>query len=129
MKTINRGFAQLGVQKHPGKTFVGRISRGFDFPGLRYGEGLLGPAAKTALNFLQRCFRLYERKGHLPGWEVALESCCRRRWRWCTDASRSGDFKRPLRPLLHPLAAPARGVTTGQSPEGEEGYGCRFWDG
>ena len=33
VKTINRGFAQLGIQKHPGKTFVGRINRGFDFQG------------------------------------------------------------------------------------------------
>jgi len=84
VKTINRGFAQLDVQKHPGKTFVGRINKGFDFLGYRFGEGPLGLAEKTIDNFLEKCSRLYEQKGHLPRWEVALESYCKRWWRWCT---------------------------------------------
>ena len=84
MKTINRGFAQLDVQKHPGKTFVGRINRGFDFLGYRFGEGPLGLAEKTIDNFLEKCSRLYEQKGHLPRWEEALESYCKRWWCWCT---------------------------------------------
>jgi len=84
VKTINRGFAQPGVQKRPGKTFVGRINRGFGFPGLRFGEGSPGSAAKTVLDFPEKSSRLYEQKGHLPGWEVALESYCKLCWRWCT---------------------------------------------
>ena len=84
MKTINRGFAQPGVQKRPGKTFVGWINRGFGFLGYRFGEGPLGLAEKTIDNFLEKCSRLYEQKGHLPRWEEALESYCKRWWCWCT---------------------------------------------
>jgi hypothetical protein len=32
---VNRALAELKVQQHPDKTFVGRISRGFDFLGYR----------------------------------------------------------------------------------------------
>jgi RNA-directed DNA polymerase len=31
---VSRGLGALGLEKHPDKTFIGRIARGFDFPGL-----------------------------------------------------------------------------------------------
>ena len=35
-----------GVEKHPDKTFIGRIEKGFDFPGYHFGpDGIPLPAA------------------------------------------------------------------------------------
>ena len=57
---------------------------GFDFLGYRFGGCALGLAGKTVENFLEKCSRLYEQKGHLPKWKTALESYHKRWWRWCT---------------------------------------------
>lgn len=58
------------------KTFIGKISRGFDFLGYRFSDqGLIGLAAKTIQNFLQRISMLYELKadavrlsGYVKNW-------------------------------------------------------------
>lgn len=43
------------------KTFIGKIGRGFDFLGYRFSnEGIIGLAARTIQNFLQRIAKLYE---------------------------------------------------------------------
>ena len=36
VRCVNQTLAELKVQQHPDKTFVGRISRGFDFLGYRF---------------------------------------------------------------------------------------------
>ncbi len=74
VKAINQGFSALGVVKHPDKTFIGRIRKGFDFLGYRFGEGALGLAGKTVENFKEKCSRLYEQKGHLPEWVRPLRA-------------------------------------------------------
>ena len=74
VKAINQGFSALGVEKHPDKTFIGRIRKGFDFLGYRFGEGALGLAGKTVENFKEKCSRLYEQKGHLPEWVRPLRA-------------------------------------------------------
>jgi hypothetical protein len=33
---VNQTLAQLKVRQHPHKTFIGRITRGFDFLGYRF---------------------------------------------------------------------------------------------
>ncbi len=75
-------LGSLGRLKHPGKTFIGRIERGFDFLGYRFGPDGLCVAAKTTERFVARAIRLYEQE---PG-----EACASsrfglyvRRWvRW-----------------------------------------------
>ena len=47
MRIANATLAELGLEKHPEKTFIGPVARGFDFLGYRFRpEGLeLAPAA------------------------------------------------------------------------------------
>jgi hypothetical protein len=52
VQDVNRTLAELKVQQHPDKTFVGRLSRGFDFLGYRFSAaGLVGVAKQT----VERC--------------------------------------------------------------------------
>ena len=58
---VNQRLAALKVEQHPDKTFVGRISRGFDFLGYCFTPaGLVGAAEQTVERFLERATRLYE---------------------------------------------------------------------
>ncbi len=41
VKAVNEVLVSLSLEKHPDKTFIGRIERGFDFLGYHFGqEGL-----------------------------------------------------------------------------------------
>lgn len=43
VKIINETLSSLGLEKHPDKTFIGRVERGFDFLGYHtYAAGALG---------------------------------------------------------------------------------------
>ena len=48
--------------KHPDKTFIGRIEKGFDFLGYHFGPAGLSVAAKTIERFVERAIRLYEQE-------------------------------------------------------------------
>ncbi len=50
------------MEKHPDKTFIGRIETGFDFLGYRFGPDGLSVAKKTFENFVARAIRLYEQE-------------------------------------------------------------------
>jgi hypothetical protein len=52
----------LSLEKHPDKTFIGRIERGFDFLGYHFSPA--GPSvAKTAItNFIEKASRLHEQE-------------------------------------------------------------------
>jgi len=61
VRCVNRTMAELKVEQHPDKTFVGRISRGFDFLGYRFSpEGIVGVAYASVQSCVQRIDRLYE---------------------------------------------------------------------
>ena len=62
MRTLNQTFAELKVAQHPGKTFIGRIERGFDFLGYYFTRGPLGLAQKALQNHTARLHRLYEQQ-------------------------------------------------------------------
>ena len=51
LKVLNQTSAKLGLKKHPDKTFIGRIERGFDFLGYRFGEDEIKPVQITACKF------------------------------------------------------------------------------
>ena len=53
-------LSSLRLEKHPDKTFIGRIERGFDFLG--FGPEGLSVARKTLGNFAERALRLYEQE-------------------------------------------------------------------
>ena len=56
VRCVNQTLAELKVQQHPDKTFVGRLSRGFDFLGYRFSRsGIVGVATQTVRgSFFQR---------------------------------------------------------------------------
>jgi len=52
IRLVNQTLAELKVEQHPDKTFIGRVSRGFDFPGYLFTPaGLAGgrPAGGRSL--------------------------------------------------------------------------------
>ena len=57
---INQTLNELKVEKHPDKTFIGRIAKGFDFLGYSFEPKGLSVAPKTLANFLERKTQLYE---------------------------------------------------------------------
>ncbi len=59
---VNHVLGSLKLEKHPDKTFIGRIERGFDFLGYHFRPDRLSLAAKTIENFVARAIRLYEQE-------------------------------------------------------------------
>ena len=57
---INQTLNELKVEKHPDKTFIGRIAKGFDFLGYSFEPKGLSIAPKTLANFLERKTQFYE---------------------------------------------------------------------
>ena len=57
---VNEVLGSLRMEKHPDKTFIGRIQCGFDFLGYHFGPEVFTVAAKTIERFVARAIRLYE---------------------------------------------------------------------
>ena len=57
---FNQTLNEIKVEKHPDKTFIGRIAKGFDFSGYSFEPKGLSIAPKTLANFLKRKTQLYE---------------------------------------------------------------------
>jgi hypothetical protein len=69
VKVVNQVLASLGLAKHPDKTFIGRIEKGFDWLGYHISRAGLRVATKTLQHFVTRSLRLYEqelREGGTP---------------------------------------------------------------
>lgn len=60
IKAVNEVMAALRVEKHPDKTFIGRIARGFNFRGYWFSGVRMGVARKTVDRMLEKESRLYE---------------------------------------------------------------------
>ncbi len=52
VKAVNGILGSLGLEKHPDKTFIGRIERGFDFLGYHFGTDGLSVVKKTIEQFI-----------------------------------------------------------------------------
>ncbi|WP_445173413.1 reverse transcriptase domain-containing protein [Microcoleus sp.] len=78
IKAVNEVMADLRVEQHPDKTFIGRIARGFDFLGYWFTTEGLGIAGKTVERFAERVSQLYEQGAG----ENRIEEYVRRSWRW-----------------------------------------------
>jgi hypothetical protein len=68
IKVLNQTFDELKLEKHPDKTFIGRVEKGFDFLGYHISPEGLSLAKKTVENFISRAIRLYEQE---PGEDFA----------------------------------------------------------
>ena len=72
VKAVNAVLGALRLEKHPDKTFIGRIERGFDFLGFHFSREDLGVAAATVRKFVERASRLYEQEQEKPNGASAL---------------------------------------------------------
>jgi RNA-directed DNA polymerase len=93
VKTVNQHFNQLKVEQAPDKTFIGRIEKGFDFLGYRFGLPELGLAEKTITNAVNKVRRLYEQKQSAPKRAVALDDYIIRWLRWVN----AGIVEKPIK--------------------------------
>lgn len=60
IKATNQVMGELRVIKHPDKTFIGRVAKGFDFLGYWFTPVGLGIARKTVERMVENMRRLYE---------------------------------------------------------------------
>ena len=60
IRVVNTTLEELRVERHPDKTFISRIERGFDFLGDSFIPQCLGVAPQTIHRLAQRITRLYE---------------------------------------------------------------------
>jgi hypothetical protein len=85
LKVVNQTLGMLRLEKHPDKTFIGRIERGFDFLGYHFSPAGMKIAAKTIASFIEKASRLYEQKRSAGSARAALEMYVRRWVRWTTS--------------------------------------------
>jgi RNA-directed DNA polymerase len=80
---VNQVLASLRLAKHPDKTLIGRIAKGFDFLGYHFRPDGRRVATKTVANFVARVRQLFE---HEPGEGVSARlGAYVRRWvQWVT---------------------------------------------
>ena len=93
MKAVNGVLGGLCLEKHPDKTFIGRIERGFNFLGYHFSREGLTVAKATIRKFVARAIRLYEQEQGeaeassrfgLPGLEFKCGGGLDGRWRGCS---------------------------------------------
>ena len=87
IKAVNEVMAKLRVEKHPDKTFIGRITRGFDFLGYWFSPQGLGVAKKTVYRMWSKVSRLYEQGAD----DLRIETYLNRWWQWVRTGV-SGDY-------------------------------------
>ncbi len=78
VKVMHTIMDRLKLRLAPDKTFIGKISRGFEFLGYKFGsKGLIGIAEKTIDNFMDKVIELYEQRasqetvrGYIKRWST-----------------------------------------------------------
>ena len=66
VKVVNQTLSSLRLEKHPNKTFIGRVTKGFEFLGYACHPEGLGVARQTFDRFLTRMGQLYEQEPENP---------------------------------------------------------------
>ncbi len=82
VKAVNAVLASLRLEKHPDKTFIGRIERGFDFLCYHFSREGLTVAKATIQKFVERALRLYEQDRREPKGSARFGMYVRRWVRW-----------------------------------------------
>ncbi len=119
VKLVKRGLSALQLGLHPGKTFIGRIARGFDFLGYHFSPTGLTVTPPTVERFVARAAQLYEQGRAAPSGAAALGHYVRR-WRgW----ARGGLAIAPLDLVGGPSRRPRGGPSGESGPEGRGGAG------
>ena len=63
---VNAELDDLKLEKHPDQTFIGRIGKGFDFPGFRISPAGLSVAQLTLDRIVEKATRPYEQQVGKP---------------------------------------------------------------
>ena len=79
-------LGSLRLEKHPDKTFIGKIERGFDFLGYHFSGDGLRMAKATIQRFVERATRLYEQECVEPDGSSTLGMYVRRWIGWASGA-------------------------------------------
>jgi RNA-directed DNA polymerase len=82
IRVLNQTFNELNLEKHPDKTVIGRMERGFNFLGYHFSPEGLSVAGKTIEKFHARAVRLYEQERGEPSGSPVLGLYVRRWFRW-----------------------------------------------
>jgi hypothetical protein len=86
VRTVNQHFYQLKIEQAPDKTFIGKISRGWDFLGYHFDGKQLTVAAKTVekhvLHYRQLYEKLRNKKATSDEMALALGQYVKRWQRW-----------------------------------------------
>lgn len=78
IKAVKEIMGEFKLELHPDKTFIGRISHGFDFLGYWFSPEGLEIAPKTVERFVERVSQLYEHGADF----VRIGEYVRHWWRW-----------------------------------------------
>ena len=98
VKRLNQCLGALKLEKHPDKTFIGRIEKGFDFLGYHFSRAPLRLARKTWEKHVLHIIRLYEqlsKKKATPDEVAAALGLYVKRWRRWTSSGLSGALAEP----------------------------------
>ena len=113
IRLVNRTLAELHVEPHTDKTFIGRVSRGFDFLGYAFKPAGLDAAPPTIERCVQRVSQLYEQGVDL----VHIGTYLRRWLRWARSGLRALGAGLPERALVLVVRSLVRiGVLVGFHP-------------
>jgi RNA-directed DNA polymerase len=82
VKVVNETLGTLSLEKHPDKTFIGKIERGFDFLGYHFSSAGLTVAKQTITNFIEKASRLYEQERRAVSAVSPLEVYVRQWLKW-----------------------------------------------
>ncbi len=82
IRTVNAGLAGLGLTIQPGKTFIGRVAKGFDYLGYHVSPEGLTLAPESLRRFAERAARLYEQGRGTPSGVARLGRYVSRWRRW-----------------------------------------------
>lgn len=83
VRVVNQTLAELKVEQHPDKTFIGRVVRGFTFLGYQIGAvGIIGVAPSCWKGFEERVLRLYEQNAPPDVIRQRIGDYARRWMRW-----------------------------------------------
>ncbi len=103
VKVVNEVLRSLRLEKHPDKTFIGRIERGFDFLGFHFSREGLTVAKATIERFVERAARLYEQERREPFGSPRFGMYVRRWLAWARAAPAS-DISAPTSASAHAIA-------------------------
>ena len=96
VKQLNTSFNQFKLEKHPDKTFIGKLEKGFDFLGYHFSPEGLSVAVVTWEKFAARWRRLYEQKKTHPERDALLGDYVMRWQRWTRAGLEGNEIKQGL---------------------------------